>query len=259
MESPTVVVPTTQTYYHRETGVGYRLTAGDVITQRRAYLLQVGTASDPAAGGVGATIRNFFPDGAISSAALIDLEEGQDFDEHVWTGYRGTETLSRVATYAGFASRFDALKVEVPGDSLAEGLQGADWTNRYGCEVPAGRYRVGFTISTGAMPLFAYPFGWQDGEDIGEFSAQQIAILPNWRQRFVLDIAVPVACMIGLGIITTDQIAVNGSSPTATADAFYVGQVMVTEGDPLVFADGGSAGWAWSGTAHASASYGPQP
>ena len=41
MESPTVTVPTTQVYYHRETGVGLRMTAGDVITQRTAYLYQV--------------------------------------------------------------------------------------------------------------------------------------------------------------------------------------------------------------------------
>lgn len=45
MESRTVVVPTTQTYYDRNTGIGTRLTEGDVITQRRAWLLQVPDAA----------------------------------------------------------------------------------------------------------------------------------------------------------------------------------------------------------------------
>lgn len=45
MESPTFTVPSTAVYYDRYTGVGYKHTAGEVISQRRAWLLQMAGAS----------------------------------------------------------------------------------------------------------------------------------------------------------------------------------------------------------------------
>lgn len=47
MTEVTVTIPETGTYYDRETGVGYKLPVGKVVSLEQAYLLQVPGVSDP--------------------------------------------------------------------------------------------------------------------------------------------------------------------------------------------------------------------
>lgn len=276
MSSPTFTVPSTATYYDRFSGVGYKLKAGQVITQRRAWLLQIAGASEPGSGL--ATIHNWFPDGAVSSAALIDTEADNDYDTHLWAQFGGSESLSFVAAAdcSQFRNRFNAVQVDTSGDFFGEGTMVADWTCRYSPEYEPGRYSVGFTVASGLLPLWATVTCYDETvSDLHEYSAQSVVISPNYTQRYTLAVAPSQPCRIVLNIQTVDAIPndtislhdLNAPSPATsrllmvdlTPDTFYVGQLMITDGDAMIFRDGASAGWSWSGTPHASASHGPQP
>lgn len=286
MASPTYTVPSTATYYDRFTGVGYRLTAGDVITLRRAWLLQVPGASEPthesglvtaitnpqdgdalvydaasglwingaASGGGGggvATIHNYFPDGAISDDALIDpAGVDGDYDTHLWQT-QGNSTLSFSAgTGPGGANEVGCAIV-----GWNDGVQVADWSNHYGCKVlPAGRYRIGVTLRADIdILLTLQSFGLPSDP---EFSAKLREWVGGVPRRFVLDTYLPTAMGIGLLAVLYSFQYPGEDVPVGTV---YLSHLMITEGDPALFRDGASAGWSWSGTPHASASSGPQP
>lgn len=291
MESPTVTVPTTQVYYHRETGVGLRMEAGDVVTQRKAWLYQVAGATEPigpsglvaaisdpqdgdtlvydagsgtwinaeaSGGGDGpATIHNYFPDGAIHSAALIDTEGDQDFNTKLWYGQRGTETLTHRAVSGDTPA---AVLIELAGGGLwNEGFVAADWQNTWGCgALPAGRYRVAFDIElTQGDPFVARVSPYSESALLAMWHDEPV-LVDSVRRRIVLDCALSSPSLLGLQLMATerDNVFIGETPPAAT---IAVSRVMVTEGDPAFFRDGDGDGWSWSGTAHASASSGPQP
>lgn len=207
------------------------------------------------------TIHNYFPDGAIASAALVDVANAFDYDTHIWIGNFGTETLTFLAagdTFA-FRNRFNCVQVDVPGNSFNEGVNVGDWNNHYGGQVAAGTYEVGFTIKTTTSGLLASVDAVDANQDsLNEYSGAIVAVPDATIRRYVLDIAMPVAGRIILTLVTNANVPVNGSFPVAQPSTFYVGQIMMTDGDALIFADGDTAGWSWIGTHHASASSGPQ-
>lgn len=204
------------------------------------------------------TIHNYFPDGAISSDELIDTNNDQDYATKLWYGQQGTETLTREVAYDPFFGA-DAVKIACPGNSLSEGVIGFDWPGLTD-EVPAGRYRIGFDLATGVMPLVLYPSLRHSGSNVHSLAQTQMYIHPSLLpQRMVLEVYTPTATRIGINVATTNKITIAGSNPNPTAINIWIGRLIITEGDPFAFADGDSSGWAWSGTANASASSGPQP
>lgn len=137
MESPTVTVPTTQVYYHRENGTGLRMTEGDVITQRKAWLYQVAGATEPVGtSGLVATITD--PQGGdipvYREGTWINLPKfgaelvadgGFENDPLSWEAWDGGETVTIDAS-SGTSYGTKALKVVTTGDNADEGAISGD-------------------------------------------------------------------------------------------------------------------------------------
>lgn len=265
-------VPTTGTYRHTETGVGYRYHAGDVIPLELAVMLgmpaaQAADESSPFAGpeerwlerayGPNRTIHNYFPDGAISSAALIDTDNSYP-DSALWTNNGYGENLEFVDRSA--SSIPNAVKVTFPGGAWGEGFWTMDNADTYGLgSMPAGRYRIGATFAAFAPPsrtpirvTAATP------TDDPNPSAREVVYLPiNTPERIILDVYTHTAGRLALYVYTNPLDYPEGADfPSLT---LLVSELMITDGDPFDFRDGDAEGWSWSGAPHASASFGPQP
>lgn len=201
----------------------------------------------PSGGGGVATIHNYFPDGAISSDALIDLAGEQDYVEHVWQGNQGSEVLTLVPT---------PNRVRVQITAWDEGVAAADWENTYGCGlIPAGFYTVGVTLSCNRRtPIRIAPY---PNYSFVKYLDERTVTLDSNERRFLLGIRTTQVTAIGFTFQMKQEDYPDGASAQPTS--VYVHDVMITEGDPSLFCDGDSSGWTWTGTANASASSGPQP
>jgi hypothetical protein len=228
---------------------------GDVLTFNAESGLWEARGASGGGGGV-ATIHNWFPDGAISSAALIDLTNSQDYDAHVWQAYSGTETLTRNASPA-------AVRIAIPDDAWDNGLTVCDWKHRYDVVAPAGRYSIGLTIrrvssdDNKPVHLWLSPFGKDADNNDTVIQSSPVLVIVKATHRIVVPLETGAAGTIGFSLATV-SLARDDATPVVAA-TLDISKVMITEGDPYVYADGASPGWSWSGTAHASASSGPQP
>lgn len=272
----TFTVPTTGTYTDSVGGGTYRYTAGVLVgltwavrlgmpgaelpadpvpfsDAQLAYLLDSGIAAN-------GLIYNYFPDGAIASAALIDTANDQDFDTHLWLGQFGTETLSLAAVTDEII--VNAVQAALPGDAWGEGVYVCDWSNRYDCgELPEGRYTVGATIRFASAPaepvvVNVNAFGGA-GADIEIGPDQLVAHAGSSWQRVTLPIWRKGTGPVGLAVTTISD--ANPSVVDPVAVTLQISRLMVTQGNAFGFADGDSDDWTWSGIAHASPSFGPQP
>lgn len=212
-------------------------------------------------------IHNYFPDGNIHSDSLIDTENTQDFEDFVWYGNFGTETLSRStaaenSSFMGIGTPFDMVKIECPGDDFNEGVAFNDWGRQYGGIVPAGYVQVGFTLFCAPLiPLYVeLNFRDVDGNSVYVETQNFVDLIPYVPTRVNLKAYLPVDAYVGAFVTTTNRLVLSGSIPSSPIEtSLYVGHVMVTDGEPGVFQDGESDGWEWIGQPYESVSKGPQP
>lgn len=205
--------------------------------------------------GSSSTIHNYFPDGAVTNGALIDTG-AQDYDTHLWQGQGGSEVLSFAAAVGG---KPNAVKLILPGDGFAEGVEVGDFANHYGGGlVPAGLIRVGATLWADAPdPYYLY---MQIGLGIdfpGEYNETIYRYIGPDPTRVVL-----TGWLQQPGPVSFKAYTTNLFAPTeipAQDATLYVAHLMITEGEAFQFADGDSDGWSWDGAANASVSSGPQP
>jgi len=257
--SQTYTVQETGTYTDATTGSRYRLTEGDVITMARAVHLGLPDAELPEPGPpfspdevayIRPTIHNWFPDGTVSSAALIDTEGSFD-DPFLWQQAAGVETLA-FAEGDGHGGG-NAVSVVLPGTNAGEGVTASDQAGIYGCdEIPAGDWFVRFWAKaddevilrlTATTPAAKPP-------------AQVVTLNTAW-QSFAVPVTLASATYLGFKLATS---ALDYPDPAPLpATTILISQLMVTESESRAFADGDSDGWSWSGDANASASFGPQP
>lgn len=188
------------------------------------------------------TIHNYFLDGSAENAAQID--DGSSFASNL-TYYvnNANETIAQVAPGNGSAH---AVEVVTGGINSTDGVVIGDSTN---APLDPGAYLVGFDLATpdGATDIkvtIATPT---------DSALKAVSATATW-QRVTVGIYVNEAAPVRVYV---SQDVPFGDDPSATR--IRVDNAMLTEGDPTTFADGASDGWAWSGTAHASVSSGPQP
>lgn len=188
-----------------------------------------------------AAMHNYLNDGSAENLAQIDV--AQAFPSNL-TFYvnNGNETIAQVAPGNGSAH---AVEVVTGGASTSDGLFIGDATN---APLPAGAYVLGFDVKTPDGPVtLRVRTVVQDGFAFSQFDFNAT---DEW-QRVIVGIVTDVDGAI--------KALVRGSVVPAVSTRIWVDNAMLTEGNPGVFADGASAGWSWSGAAHASASHGPQP
>lgn len=252
----TYTVPGDAVYANEDTGARYRFFAGDVIALETAVALGMPDArlsADP--NRTMPIIHNYFPDGDFASAALIDVANDFDYDEHPVVGYTNDETLAWVTGYQGG----NALKVTIA--DWGEGVSLLDWSNRYGWgNVPSGHYRIGFDLSLDFtlvgtnLRVEAAGAVTPDPYYAADFAITYAS--SNYR-RIVGDIYTSVTGRIGFHVYATE--ADNPTAESAPSGSFFIRRVMISEGEVYRYMDGDATGWDWTGAANASPSYGPQP
>lgn len=266
-------VPSTDVYVDTVTGARVKWYAGRSIPLDLAVRFGMPGAALPADGppftdaqtdylvetygehgtGSGRTITNWFPDGAITSDALIDTAGDQDYEAKLWYGQGGSEALTFESDVLGAP----ALGVGLTG--WGDGVYARDWAGAFGFdELPIGRYQIGFDFaldaSLGGYRIRAYPLV-QNAAPL----PPEIVIEPRNTlfYRYVMDVYTQQVGYLGLAFEASSY---DNSGKSAPADKiFYVRNVTITDGNALAFRDGDSDGWDWLGTPHASASAGPQP
>ena len=201
------------------------------------------------------TSHNYFPDGAVSDDALIDINNTLA-DALLWKRRGATETIA----LAEISEGLNAVSCEMTGE-WGEGITVADWGNLYGGgALSPGHYSVGVSVKADdAATLAAQGAGITSLS--GDYSeAYQpftvFRVYGDWV-RIVLPIFVVAEAYVGLECYTRQMDYPDAvTSPVTT---IYFTKLMITEGDSAVFRDGDSDGWSWSGTPYASTSYGPPP
>lgn len=190
------------------------------------------------------TIHNYFPDGAIGDAALIDTENSYA-DGFIFVAGDGTEVLARDGA---------AVKMTTSGSGWTESLIINDGGDTFGLRtMPPGHYQIGITIdSDTSYWLVLSPHG-------PPAYGTPIRVFPKGisHPRYVIPIILEEEGPIGLDIYWDPRLHPGVTDLPATN--IHVSQIMFTDGDASLFRDGASSGWSWDGTAHASASHGSQP
>lgn len=196
------------------------------------------------------TIHNYFPDGAVFSAALIDTLGEQDFDTHLWLGQGGDETLA-FSSGTG-PSGANEVKMTLPVGSIqSSGLYVLDWSNHYGCgQLAVGTYYIGVTVRASSSISLHFESNCGPGDNSDQIHTENATVTGTPQRIVVSGINTEIS---GVGF------SVSCNNAGEDGKIVYFSNLMVTEDVDAAFADGSTTGWSWSGTAHASISSGPKP
>jgi hypothetical protein len=198
----------------------------------------------------GLLIHNYFPDGAITSDALIAVGTAQYPDGKIIYPENNTETIAVMSGDGPGGG--NAVKVTTTGASWEEGMQVGLVA---ATTVPgAGIYHLAFDLKclngnqTLKCQAYCQNVDGQRNEDLPIFTYWTRYSVPLYA--FGADI---------LGCHLSFQQKAYAADATPPALSWEIANIMFTDGDGWAFRDGDSDGWAWTGTPHESASYGPQP
>lgn len=219
------------------------------MTDPRGY---IGTKTDTRDNVVYTTsgpVHNYFPDGSADNADLID--DGSYASGKFWFKNMGGETITQVDETA-FRANGHAIQCVTSGSDWEDGLVAGDVMSTLD-PLPAGHYWFGCHLRVASGAVWGILKAAPQGNGI---AARAVRLTSNW-QRFTLPVVVDGSARPNLSI-SLDQDEYP-DEPTPLVATIQCCNVMLSDGRVDFFADGDSDGWAWTGTPHASASYGPQP